>query len=251
MPGWMHHASGLIVPVEYDRPVMLFEGDSLPQLPNFAAWYRADLGVTLNGSTVSAWADQSGSGDSNRNMVQATAGNQPTFVAADSTFNGQPTLSFGGAHWLVSGTWASAPAMPITIYLVAKFTSIASQTVILDGNNSTNRIVIYHVTTTSPWTMNALTTNQQAGDCSTPSVVCGIVQSGNDVLIANTSRAVAVDAGSNNLTGLTLGARYDFTGAAPCSIAELLVYGAAHTFDQRAAVMFYLRDRYAIAVDPT
>jgi hypothetical protein len=251
MPGWMHHASGLIVPVEYDRPVMLFEGDSLPQLPNFAAWYRADLGVTLNGSTVSAWADQSGSGDSNRNLAQATAGNQPTYVAADSTFNGQPTLSFGGAHWLVSGTWASPPSAPTTVYLVGKFTSIAAQSVILDGNNSTNRFVIYHVTTTAPWTLSALTTNQQTADCRIPSVVCAIVQSGNDVLIANTSRAPAVDAGGNHLDGLTLGARFDLTSPAPCTIAEVLVYGGSHTFDQRAAVMYYLRDRYAIAVDPT
>jgi hypothetical protein len=54
---------------------------------------RADKGITLNGTTVSAWADQSGNGN---DFAQATAGAQPLFVAADAGFNGMPAIYFQG-----------------------------------------------------------------------------------------------------------------------------------------------------------
>ena len=68
------------------------------------AWYRNKVGITLNGSDVSQWADSSAN---SHNMVQATASEQPaygasagdlTFVSAD-TNNLQTTsqISLTGA----------------------------------------------------------------------------------------------------------------------------------------------------------
>lgn len=62
-------------------------------ISNLQAWYKADAGITLNGSTVSQWADQSGNA---RHMIQATAANQPTFTA--SAKNGLPALTFDGTN---------------------------------------------------------------------------------------------------------------------------------------------------------
>lgn len=50
------------------------------------AWYRADQGITLNGSTVSSWANIWGNGD----MVQGTATAQPVFSATG--MNGLPCV---------------------------------------------------------------------------------------------------------------------------------------------------------------
>jgi hypothetical protein len=54
---------------------------------SLVAWYQNAVGITLNGSDVSAWADSS---SNSYDMVQATAGEQPaysggvlTFVSAD------------------------------------------------------------------------------------------------------------------------------------------------------------------------
>ncbi len=58
-------------------------------------WLKADAGVTLNGNSVTNWADQSGNA---YNVTQATAANQPTFEA--SVFNGQHAISFDGGDWL-------------------------------------------------------------------------------------------------------------------------------------------------------
>lgn len=73
------------------------------RLPRLALWLRADMGVTLNGSTVSAWADQSGNG---RNFSQATAAAQPTFNSTG--LNSKAALSFVTDDWL---QLASGPAL--------------------------------------------------------------------------------------------------------------------------------------------
>lgn len=56
-------------------------------------YLNPEAGVTLNGSTVSAWADQSGNGYS---AIQGTAANQPTFVS--NGIGGRPALSFDGTN---------------------------------------------------------------------------------------------------------------------------------------------------------
>lgn len=66
-------------------------------------WLRSDLGITLNGSTVSAWADQS----SNANTaIQGTAANQPAYNAA--AINGNYELAFDGTNDHLAITPAAA-----------------------------------------------------------------------------------------------------------------------------------------------
>jgi hypothetical protein len=57
-------------------------------LSGLSLWLKADAGVTLSGSYITAWADQSGNG---RN---ATSVSNPTFVS--NAVNGKPALSFNG-----------------------------------------------------------------------------------------------------------------------------------------------------------
>lgn len=54
-------------------------------------WLKADAGVTLDGSTVSRWADQSGNGN---DAIQMDAPRQPLFVKGG--LNGKPTIHFDG-----------------------------------------------------------------------------------------------------------------------------------------------------------
>ncbi|HVW26869.1 MAG TPA: hypothetical protein VHC69_15980, partial [Polyangiaceae bacterium] len=63
---------------------------------------QSDLGVTLNSSTVSAWADQSGNG---HDFSQATASFQPTYAA--SGLNGYPTITFDGSNDYMSNSVGS------------------------------------------------------------------------------------------------------------------------------------------------
>ena len=54
-------------------------------------WLKADAGVTLNGSTVSKWADQSGNGN---DAIQLALPRQPLLVK--DGLNGKPTIRFDG-----------------------------------------------------------------------------------------------------------------------------------------------------------
>jgi hypothetical protein len=58
-----------------------------PPLTGLAAWYKADAGVTLSGSNVTGWADQSGNGNN-----LAPIASDPTFTA--SAINGLPGINF-------------------------------------------------------------------------------------------------------------------------------------------------------------
>tara|TARA_R100001463_G_scaffold25943_2_gene61088 strand:+ start:1512 stop:2204 length:693 start_codon:yes stop_codon:yes gene_type:complete len=61
-------------------------GGSVAWTPNsegsVVAWYQKGVGITLNGSDVSAWADSANS----YNMAQSTASEQPAYSAGSLTF---------------------------------------------------------------------------------------------------------------------------------------------------------------------
>jgi len=59
-------------------------------LSGLSLWLKADAGVTLSGSNVTAWADQSGNG----NNASANSGEEPTFVSSFS--NSKPAIEFSG-----------------------------------------------------------------------------------------------------------------------------------------------------------
>jgi hypothetical protein len=69
-------------------------------------WYRSDLGIVLNGSTVAQWIDQSGNNDTNRTLANPVASQQPLYIASDPAFGGKPSLQFDGVDdWLYTGNY--------------------------------------------------------------------------------------------------------------------------------------------------
>lgn len=140
---------GLLMPMEivrqlpYDHPYRwdgtLFGGPKLWR-PNalagsLALWLDAEdtASITLNGTTVSQWADKSGNG---RNAAQSTAANQPTF--ATSGIFGKPSLGFDGND-LMSGTWSPATASQATVAVVCSYgVSTTTSAAASIGTNSAN-----------------------------------------------------------------------------------------------------------------
>lgn len=74
-------------------------------ISGLSVWLKADVGITKDGSNfVSAWADQSGSGN---NFAQATGANQPIYSA--SVQNGLPVITFDGVNDFL--TTAATPTL--------------------------------------------------------------------------------------------------------------------------------------------
>ncbi len=84
-------------------------------------WLKGDTGVTLNGATVSAWADQSGQG---HDVTQTDVASQPTLMTSGS---GHSAVRFDGANDFLPFTLPINGLDGITIFLVANNTS-ATQT---------------------------------------------------------------------------------------------------------------------------
>jgi hypothetical protein len=132
----------LVNQLPYNHPYRwdgtLFGGPKLwrPTEITTALWLDAEdtSTITLNGATVSQWADKSGNG---RNAVQATAANQPTYNATG--LNSKPSLSFDGNDSL-SGLWAAATASQATVAVVGTYgssgTTQAMASIGIGSNNS-------------------------------------------------------------------------------------------------------------------
>ena len=116
----------------------LAPGDWTPAQITTELWLdAADAStITLNGSTVSQWNDKSGNG---RNATQATAANQPTYIA--NSINGKSALDWDG----VNDSMAVSGAISTTLHSVMSEDDTHSIAMVLAADVISNSPVILHV----------------------------------------------------------------------------------------------------------
>jgi hypothetical protein len=236
-------------------------------LSSLSLWLKADAGVTLSGSNVTAWADQSGNG----NDATARIGNA-TFVS--SVINQRPVLRFDGtANLLTNNFLVNNYNTPLTIIAVSKASGSTVR-----GNQPTARYVVgatYH----GGWEY-GLCYGAYGGEFPNFSVGYGIsFESGgveiesspmgeNEIRIASTinngseilfflngssigTADPASQSGGNDSTGaFSIGSDVVFDEHddffCVCDIAEILIYNRAITTQERQQVELYLNTKYAI-----
>lgn len=220
-------------------------------LPGCVLWLRADLGISI-GTGVSAWADQSGTGDPNKNVSQATGAKQPVYISSTAGFNNRPTLQFTAANTstLRSGVWSVAPSQPIT-WIVAASQSSALAQYMVDGLSNNVMGIVWRPDLTEfeldagAGLMTGAST-YQAG----PLVYGAVFNGASSAIYINNSQTAAAtgSAGTGPSTGMNIGAAGG--GAAnPFSgnIAEIVAYTGTLTPAQSLAVFSYMGSRYGIA----
>ena len=87
-------------------------------LSNVAAWWKADAGLTLAGSSVSAWADQT---SNSNDLSQAVAGDQPQRIV--DGLNSTDVVSFAGATLSLSAADSNSLDLAtsgLSLFAVAK-----------------------------------------------------------------------------------------------------------------------------------
>ena len=100
-------------------PIVFFVScSSPPPIPTtgLQLWLKADAGVTLNGSTVSKWSDQSGNGN---DAIQLDLPRQPLLV--NDGLNGKPTIRFDSLSRL--GLTGSKRMNQISLFIMFKMDS--------------------------------------------------------------------------------------------------------------------------------
>ncbi len=204
-------------------------------------WYRGDLGVTLNGSTVSTWSDQSGVGN---HLTQASASSQPTFNAANSNFSNQPTLDLDGSNDWMSG--GASYAEPNTIVVCARNSGSGSAYhVLCDGSGSNLRLMRVEITSQQLIVYGGSSLGDGTWTTNSKHSVAGVFNgASSSVRMDSVTTSGASGAGAS--TGFTLGAAGGGAGSIPWqgSIAEVLMYNRALSTTELDRIFSYLTGRY-------
>lgn len=215
-------------------------------------WLRADLGVTI-ATGVSAWADQSGTGDANKNVTQATGSKQPTLNASDASYNNKATLSFSSAasQCLVSGLWSSPLSQPWTVVVVGQDDGTAASQVYVESGSDlagSNRVLVYQNGTN--YELNAGVALVADARDANPHGLIGVVNGASSRIYHSARTAVATgDAGARTPLGATfIGETFVGTAFLNGKIAEVIVWSGALTDAQLVPVWNYISSRYAITV---
>jgi len=83
-------------------------------ISNNVLWLKADRGITLNGSDVSDWADQSSEGNDASN---STASEQPAYSSSDSSLGNKPSVQFVGSTENLLAAFANATTQPFMAFV--------------------------------------------------------------------------------------------------------------------------------------
>jgi hypothetical protein len=236
----------------------VFGGGASPSTPQtilgsaLLAWYRADLGITLNGSNVSAWADQSGTGDANKNAIQNTGAHQPAFNASNASYNNSPTVTFTSSQDLTTGTWASSLVAPYTIF-VAGHTNDGTRSNCHVGSNA-GVMTIYSAASSDVEAYSdsgSHTLLSGVSDIGTPSVAYFQANGVSSRLGVRqiTPNTTATDGTAGTVTEITLG---NLQGLSTIGLggplAEVVIATGAISSALIGQVMLYMGARYAISI---
>lgn len=210
-------------------------------------WLKADAGVTLNGSTVSAWADQSGNGN---DATQSVAIAQPTFVA--NALNGNPVIyfSYAGHDYFVLPNIDIESSSVFIVY--KKILPLAgSYALLADGTNNTYSGIL-------DWTSNQLFYNTKNN------AYKSFTGGGNDDYVTTTFNSTGLytnthaykngiiqGAGNSQQSGTggnllinRIGFSQYFNSYFDGYIAEIIVYNNYLSEIQRQQVETYLHTKY-------
>lgn len=207
-------------------------------------WVRSDLGITVTGSGVSTWADQSGNA---RDLTQITDAQRPPLVAA--SLNGHNVLRFlGGTKRL---DWASPWAQPneATVLLIGRCVTGAAVQQAVSRSGGSGPICYTSVTSLRPATYTNASSRADWGSDLTATSPYLVSFSWNVTAQWHKVR-VNASAEVTDATAPSAAANFSDVGASSggmeWDIAEAIVVASELTAGQHASLMTYASSRYGV-----
>ena len=214
-------------------------------ISGLALWLRSDLGISLNGSTVSEWADQSGN---LANALQGNASLQPAYSSSGGP-NGVPYLS-----WTAAGN-SVALAATLTVNQPSEYFIVCRN---LNSGGNFVRLIDCGVNDLQTYVDNTQQVNMYSGadfatgnslTLSADSIVDNIFNGASSQSAVNGGTLATGNAGASNGNGtVTIGNSGGGGGSWVGRIYEVIVYNQTLTSDQRILINTYLSNRYNITI---
>jgi hypothetical protein len=212
-----------------------------------ALWLKADAGVTLSGTNVSEWDDQTGT----YAMTQGTGWQQPTYVAND--MNGLPALRLNGSQFLYNSAnmGLNADMTIITVAMTSNPGVVEESFCAGDYNTGANRGLGYVSSLQFFEGFNDGVVGAGTPPANTFVEEAATLDSSrsNVVFYRNGSETGATTIGSvqNMGSGMTIGCRSaDHVCYWQGDIAEVLVYDHLLSSTEMNEVGSYLGDKYGL-----
>lgn len=219
------------------------------QIPWHTSFWASDRNWSppADGAATASWRDFSGNG---RTASQATGSKQPVYHVAD--LGGKPCVTFDGVDDFMQTAAFTAIAQPATLVVVAQYVTQAAPNIVVDGIGTSNRMIVFD-NANSRWTLYQGTVQQLTSPSpdNNAHILVGNFDAGStDSLRLDGSLIIsAVNAGTQAVTGLTLGARFDgTTNFANARVGFVGLIDRALTDSERIRLDSWVQDYYGIAV---
>lgn len=236
----------------------------VPEIEGLVAWYETSLKTSLiesqsvDGVQITEWYDSApGStvGNTRKNMLSRSASASLTYVA--SGINQIPSLNFTSSGIISIANFYQGASVQSTIFMVIRplvTPSSTTQIIVDSGSTTTTTVGIKNnaVRLNAGTGVDTGATNPASFSNSNDYIVNAYLNGSSSQVFVNNaeSRAgnAAVNAGTNSLTGLTIGADRSSASAFTGMISEVIVYNRPLKLQERKDVMNYLSKKYKISV---
>lgn len=215
---------------------------------NMAYWASDPLWTPpADGAGVASWRDASGTG---MTATQATGASQPLYRASSANFNSKPCLEFDGVNDRLGvapgSTLTQRNEMFVVLRLLSNLTGVSTRNVI-DGSSSSVRHALYTAPGQSTWRWTAGTEviSTLAHDNATHLI--RIVFDTTSVFYVDSASDSSVAAGTQSLTALSIGSRYDSARYANVQIAFIGVYHGTMSAGNVTAMRSWAQSFYGTA----
>jgi hypothetical protein len=206
-------------------------------------WFDANKITGLSdGDAVSTWIDSSGNGN---DLSQSNASYKPQYKT--NILNGKPVVRFGGNDYLYNALFSGS--QPSTIFIVWSISTTTASQNPIDSRNAGNRNDLFR-SGSNYISINAGTA--LAGELSSgvlAHMIHALIFNGtSSAIYKNGSQTAFGNAGTQGMTGITLGASYADTAPLTGDIAEVFRYNSAFSSYNRKKGERYLSHKYGIAL---